>query len=183
LNITVVYRAHCTSNKNDNDDFPPTDALALHRESPYMYEWIKFFHLASAIVWMGGMALVILALRPVVIARMAPPERLALMSAVLSRFFAMVWVSIALLLASGFWMLSVTDMKLAPKGWHAMSALGLLMCLIFAHIWFAPFRRLKAAVAMSDWPAAGKALGQIHPMVLFNFALSWVAVLSVVVWR
>jgi len=148
-----------------------------------MYEWIKFFHLASAIVWMGGMALVILALRPVVIARMAPPERLALMSAVLSRFFAMVWVSIALLLASGFWMLSVTDMKLAPKGWHAMSALGLLMCLIFAHIWFAPFRRLKAAVAMSDWPAAGKALGQIHPMVLVNFALSWVAVLSVVVWR
>ena len=148
-----------------------------------MYEWFKFLHLSAGIVWLGGMALVILALRPVVIAQMSPPERLALMSAVLSRFFAMVWASIALILASGFWMLSMTDMKLAPKGWHAMSALGLLMCLIFAHIWFAPFRRLKTAVSMSDWPAAGKALGEIHPMVLVNFAIGWVAVLAVVVGR
>ena len=99
-----------------------------------MYEWLNFLHLAAAIIWMGGMSLVILALRPVVIARMAPPERLALMAAVLSRFFAMVWISIALILATGFWMLSMADMKLAPKGWHAMSGLGLVMCLIFAHI-------------------------------------------------
>lgn len=148
-----------------------------------MYELIKFFHLGAGIVWLGGMALLLLALRPVVIAQMAPPERLALMSFVLSRFFVMVWVAIALILASGFWMLSVADMKLAPKGWHAMSGLGLLMCLIFAHIWFAPFRRLKAAVAASDWPAAGRALGQIHPLVLTNFALGWLAVLAVVVWR
>lgn len=129
------------------------------------------------------MALLLLALRPVVIAHMAPPERLALMSAVLSRFFVMVWISIALILASGFWMLSVADMKLAPKGWHAMSGLGVLMCLIFAHIWFAPFRRLKAAVLAADWPVAGKALGQIHPLVVANFVLGWLAVLAVVTWR
>lgn len=148
-----------------------------------MYEWIKFFHLGAGVVWLGGMALVILALRPVAIQQLAPPERLALMSGVLTRFFRMVWLSIALLLISGFWMLSMTDMKLAPKGWHAMSGLGVLMCLIFAHIWFAPFRRLKAAVSSNDWPAAGQALGQIHPMVLTNFALGWLAVLAVVVWR
>lgn len=148
-----------------------------------MYEWFKFFHLAAAMVWMGGMALVILALRPVVMAQMAPPERLALMGGVLSRFFAMVWLSVALILATGFWMLAMTDMKLAPKGWHAMSGLGLVMCLVFAHIWFAPFRRLKTALAASDWPAAGKALGQIHPWVLTNFGLGWLAVLAVVVWR
>ncbi len=148
-----------------------------------MYEWIKFFHLAAAIVWMGGMTLVILALRPVVIARMAPPERLGLMCGVLTRFFAMVWGSIALILASGFWMLAMSDLALAPKGWHAMSGLGLLMCLIFAHIWFAPFRRLKRAVEASEWPAAGQALGQIHIFVLTNFVLGWLAVLAVVVWR
>ncbi len=148
-----------------------------------MYEWFKFLHLSAGIIWLGGMALVILALRPVVITQLPPPERLTLMSGVLKRFFNMVWLSIALLLATGLWMLSMTDMKLAPKGWHAMSGLGLLMCLIFAHIWFAPFRRLKAAVATSDWPAAGKALGQIHPLVLTNFALGWLAVLAVIVWR
>ena len=148
-----------------------------------MYEWFKFFHLGAGVVWLGGMALIILALRPVVIAQMAPPERLALLSSVLSRFFVMVWISIALILISGFWMLSVTDMKLAPKGWHAMSGLGLLMCLIFAHIWFAPFRRLKAAVLSADWPAASQALGQIHPWVVVNFALGWLAVVAVVTWR
>ena len=148
-----------------------------------MYEWFKFFHLGAGIVWLGGMALVILALRPVVMARMAPPERLVFMCGVLSRFFAMVWVSIALILTTGFWMMSMTDLQLAPKGWHAMSGLGLLMCFIFTHIWFAPFRRLKAAVQTSDWPGAGKALGQIHPLVVTNFVLGWLAVLAVVVWR
>ena len=148
-----------------------------------MYEWIKFLHLGSGIVWLGGMALMILALRPVAIAQLAPPERLTFMSAVLSRFFFMVWVSIALLLCSGFWMLSITDMKLAPKGWHAMSGLGVAMCLVFAHLWFAPFRRLKTAVKSCDWPAAGQALGQIHPLVLTNFVLGWLAVVAVIVWR
>jgi uncharacterized membrane protein len=148
-----------------------------------MYEWFKFFHLSAGIVWLGGMALVILAVRPVAIKKLPPPQRLALMSGVLSRFFLMVWVSIALILGSGFWMLFMTDMKLAPRGWHAMSGLGVLMCLIFAFIWFVPFRRLKAAVASENWPAAGKAMGQIHPMVLTNFALGWLAVLAVVVWR
>ena len=148
-----------------------------------MYEWFKFFLLGAGILWLGGMTLVIFALRPVAIARLAPPERLPLLSLVLSRFFVMVWVSIAVLLASGLWMLSGADMKLAPKGWHAMSGIGLLMCLIFAHIWFAPFRRLKTAVQAADWPSAGKALGQIHPVVLTNFALGWLAVAAVIIWR
>ena len=148
-----------------------------------MYEWFKFSHLAAGVIWLGGMALVILALRPVALTRWTPAERLPFMTAVLSRFFAMVWLSIAILLTTGLWMLSGADMKLAPKGWHAMSGIGLLMCLIFAHIWFAPFRRLKTAVQAADWPSAGKALGQIHPLVLTNFALGWLAVAAVIIWR
>ena len=148
-----------------------------------MYEWFKFPHLAAGVIWLGGMALVILALRPVVLTRWTPAERLPFMAAVLSRFFAMVWLSIAVLLATGLWMLSGVDMKLAPKGWHAMSGIGLVMCLIFAHIWFAPFRRLKTAVQAADWPSAGEALSQIHPLVLTNFALGWLAVAAVIIWR
>jgi uncharacterized membrane protein len=149
----------------------------------FMYEWFKFFHLAAGLIWLGGMALLIFALRPVAINRLTPPERLPLMAAVLSRFFAMVWVSIAVLLATGFWMLSGADMKLAPKGWHAMSGIGFLMCLIFAHIWFSPFRRLKAAVKAADWPRAGVAMASLHPWVLVNFTLGWLAVAAVIVWR
>ena len=148
-----------------------------------MYEWFKFLHLAAGVIWLGGMALMVLALRPVLITRLTPPDRLPLMAAVLSRFFVMGWLSIAVLLATGWWMLAGADMKLAPKGWHAMSGIGLLMCLIFAHIWFAPFRRLKTAVQAADWPVAGKALQQIHPLVLVNFALGWLAVAAVIIWR
>ena len=44
-----------------------------------MYEWIKFIHLGAGIVWLGGMALVILAM-----------ERIDLMRLRMSRKFAIV---------------------------------------------------------------------------------------------
>ena len=148
-----------------------------------MYEWIKWLHLSAGIIWLGGMTLLLAAVRPMAIAQLAPPERLRLMTGILGRFFALVWLAIATLLASGFWMFGSADLSLAPRGWHAMAGLGSLMCVIFAHLWFAPFRRLKQAVALADWPAAGRALGQIHPLVLVNFTLGWLAVLAVLVWR
>jgi len=148
-----------------------------------MYEWIQFFHLAAAVIWLGGMALVLLALRPAAIRSLEPAQRLPLMAAVLARFFTMVWISIAVLLGSGLWMMLSADLRLAPRGWHVMSGLGTLMCLIFAHLWWAPYRRLKTAIAAGDLPAAGVALGQIHPLVVTNFALGWLAVAAVQLWR
>lgn len=148
-----------------------------------MYEWVQLLHLTAGTVWLGGMSLLLWAVRPAAIALLPPEQRLPLLHWVLARFFVLVWLAIAVLLASGGWMFSFADLKLAPRGWHAMATLGSLMCLIFAHLYFAPFRRLQRAVAAQDWPAAAKALGQIHPLVLTNFALGWVAVLAVQVWR
>ena len=148
-----------------------------------MYEWIQWLHLAAGIFWLCGMTLLLWVVRPVAIALLAPEHRLPLLHKVLSRFFVGVWIAIAVLLASGLWMFTSADMKLAPRGWHAMAGLGILMCLVFAHLYFAPFRRLGRAVSAQDWPAAGQALGQIHPLVLTNFALGWAAVLAVMVWR
>lgn len=148
-----------------------------------MYEWIQFFHLAAAVIWLGGMALVLLALRPAAIRSLEPAQRLPLMAAVLARFFTMVWISIAVLLGSGLWMMLSADLRLAPRGWHVMSGLGTLMCLIFAHLWLVPYRRLKTAIAAGDLSAAGVALGQIHPLVVTNFALGWLAVAAVQLWR
>jgi hypothetical protein len=36
---------------------------------------------------------------------------------------------------------------------------------------------------MADWPLASKQLAQIHTLVLTNFALGWIAVAAVVIWR
>jgi len=148
-----------------------------------MYEWIKSLHLAAGIIWIGGMTLLLWAVRPAALGLLPPAQRLPLLHQVLARFFVLVWMSIAVLLASGGWMFGSADMKLVPLGWHLMAGLGTLMCLIFAHLYFAPFRRLTHAVQTQDWPMGAKALAQIHPLVLSNFALGWLVVLAVVVWR
>ncbi len=144
-----------------------------------MIDAVKFFHLAAAIVWLGGMAFVLGALRPVVTAQLQPPERLRLMAAVLGRFFTAVWVSIAVLLLSGGHLLATMGMKNAPVGVHLMLGIGLLMFAIFGHLYFGPFRRMKVAVAAANWPEAGRRMAQIHPLVVLNFSLGWLAIAAV----
>jgi len=148
-----------------------------------MYEMIKFAHLAAGIVWMGGMTFMIWALRPVAIAQLEPNQRLPLLAAVLSRFFKWVVLCVVVLLTSGGLMLMGVDMKLAPKGWHVMLGLGTLMCLIFGHLYFGPFRKLNRALADSDLATAGLQLSKIHPLVITNFALGWLAIGAVLIWR
>lgn len=141
-----------------------------------MYLAIKLLHLAAAIVWLGGMTFVLGALRPVAVAQLPPPARLPLMAGVLARFFAAVWAGIAVLLFSGVYMLGAVGMKNAPIGWHLMLGIGLLMFAIFGHLYFGPWRRMKASVAAANWPEAGKNMAQIHPLVVLNFVLGWLGV-------
>lgn len=148
-----------------------------------MYETIKFAHLAAAIVWMGGMALMVWVIRPVAISQLEPVQRLPLLAGILTRFLKIVGLCVVLLLASGGLMLMGVDMRLAPKGWHAMLGIGLLMCLIFGHLYFGPFRKLKLALGQNDLPSGGAQLAKVHRLVLINFGLSWLAVGSVVIWR
>jgi uncharacterized membrane protein len=148
-----------------------------------MYETIKFAHLAAAIVWMGGMALMVWVIRPVAIAQLEPVQRLPLLAGILTRFLKIVGLCVVLLLGSGGLMLMGVDMRLAPKGWHAMLGIGLLMCLIFGHLYFGPFRKLKLALGQNDLPSGGAQLAKVHRLVLINFGLSWLAVGSVVIWR
>jgi uncharacterized membrane protein len=148
-----------------------------------LYEVTKFLHLSAGLIWLGGMTTLLWAVRPTAVALLEPPVRIPLLTGVLTRFFALVGLCIAALLVTGGWMLADVDMKVAPKGWHAMLGLGLLMCLVFGHLYFVPFRRLKKATALSDWPAAAQQLAKIHTLVVTNFMLGWLAVAAVVIWR
>lgn len=141
-----------------------------------MLALVKLLHLAAAILWLGGMGFMLLALRPAATATLAPPQRLPLMAAAMRRFFVVVWLCIATLLASGLYMLDAAGMKQAPPGWHAMLGIGLLMCALFAYLYFAPYRRLQRAMAESNWPAGGAQVSQIAPIVMANFALGWMAI-------
>ncbi len=148
-----------------------------------MYELIKFTHLAAGVIWLGGMATMIWAVRPAAIALFEPPIRLPFLASVMARFFKVVVACIFLLLLTGGAMLVGVDMKLAPKGWHTMLGVGTLMCLIFGHIYAGPFRKMKLALAQADLPSAAAQLAKIHPLMILNFALGWLAVGAVVIWR
>ncbi|MNN60249.1 Copper resistance protein D [compost metagenome] len=57
-----------------------------------------------------------------------------------------------------------------------MFVLGIIMMLIFAHIFFAPYRRLLRAVAAQDWKAGGAAMATIRKLVGINLILGLVTI-------
>lgn len=130
-------------------------------------------HLLAAVIWVGGMFFAWMALRPVAAALLEPPLRLLLWAQVLARFFPWVWVAVIVLLASGYWMLFRVfgGFHALALYVHLMQAIGIVMMLIFVHIYFEPFRHLKYAVATGDWPAAGRALARIRRLIGVNLIL------------
>jgi uncharacterized membrane protein len=148
-----------------------------------MRNLLLFLHLAAAIFWMGGMAFMVMAVRPSLHEHLQPPARLPLVVAVLRRFFVVVIVSIAVLLATGVWLLLQVPGAQAPAGWHAMAGLGVLMMLVFGHIFFAPWRALRRAVAAQEWPEGGRRMNQIALLVKVNLGLGWLAIAAVMLWR
>lgn len=143
-----------------------------------MYSSTKFLHLAAAIVWLGGMAFMLLALRPS-LPVLEPAQRLSLLAQVLRRFFAWVWASIAVLLLSGAYLFGHAGAQAAPLGWHLMAGIGVLMMLIFGHIYFALYRPLQRSVAAADWPGAGRRANLVAKLVLVNFVLGWLAIAAI----
>jgi len=130
----------------------------------------KFLHLLGLTLWVGGMFFAHVVLRPA-LAVLQPAQRLGLMAAVLARFFTWVWIAIALLLGSGLHMMMQMGGGNAPPYVHAMAGLGVVMFMIFGHIFFAPFMRLKKAAAQQDWDRASRALGQVRTLVGINLGL------------
>lgn len=135
-------------------------------------------HLLSAVVWVGGMFFAYMALRPVAATLLDPPKRLPLWSQTFAKFFPWVWIAVVLLLTTGYWMLFryFGGFAGARLHIHLMQAIGIAMILIYLHVYFAPYARLKRAVALSDWPAGGKALGQIRMLIGVNLILGLVTI-------
>jgi uncharacterized membrane protein len=129
-------------------------------------------HILAAVIWVGGMFFALLVLRPST-GPLDPPTRLALWQRVLSRFFAWVWLSAAVLLVSGFAMVIWGFGGFAAVGKYVqvMMGVGILMMLIYAHLYFAPWQRFRRAVEASDWPAAAKNIDQIRLIVTVNLVL------------
>lgn len=135
-------------------------------------------HTLAAVIWVGGMFFAYLAMRPAVVRVIDPAQRPELWCHTLSLFFRYVWVSIALLLATGYALIAAYG-GMGSVGWpiHVMHGLGLLMMLLFLHIYFAPYRRLKQAVESGDTEEGQRRVGQIRQFVAINLAIGLVVVI------
>jgi uncharacterized membrane protein len=134
-------------------------------------------HVLGAVVWVGGMFAIYVALRPA-LGTLEPPQRLRLMRATFRIFFPWVWVAILLLLASGYWMVFMTFGGFARVGLHIqlMQGIGWLMIALFVWLFHGPWLALKRAVEAEDWPRAGASLNRIRQIIAVNLPLGLIVV-------
>ncbi|MGH6728107.1 MAG: CopD family protein [Pseudolabrys sp.] len=134
-------------------------------------------HILGAVVWVGGMFATYVCLRPAA-GSLEPPQRLALWRRFFAKFFPWVWVSVLLLLASGYWMVATTFGGFAgmPLYIHIMQGIGWLMILLFVYLFHGPWLKFKRAVDAQDWAAAGPQLNRIRDIIRINLPLGLIVV-------
>jgi uncharacterized membrane protein len=109
-------------------------------------------HVLAVVVWVGGMFFAYLVLRPSAGA-LQSEARLALWHRVFGRFFPFVWMSVIV-----------------------MQGLGIVMIMLFLHLYFTPWQRFNTSVERSDFVEAAKQLGQIRCIVGINLVLGLVTI-------
>ena len=135
-------------------------------------------HVLAVVMWVGGMAFAYVVLRPSAAA--LPSElRLALWHGVFRRFFPWVWTSIVVLLASGYGMIFLYFGGFAGAELYiqVMQGIGLVMMLLFMHLFFGPWRRFSDAVEKKHFPDAAQHLAQIRRIVAANLVLGLLTII------
>lgn len=141
-------------------------------------------HVLGVVIWVGGMFFAYVALRPAAVQTLEPPQRLPLWAATFDRFFPWVWVSVASILASGLYLIAQRGGFGAVGLYvHAMFGLGIVMMLIFGHVYFAAYKRLKKSVAAKEWKTAGAALSQIRVLIGINLSIGLVNIAVVLLGK
>jgi uncharacterized membrane protein len=130
-------------------------------------------HVLAVVIWVGGMFFAWVALRPVAASQLEPPVRLKLWDGVFCNFFPWVWISILMILASGYLLGFKNFGGFAgfPLYVNLMQGMGILMMLIFGHVFFALFLPMQRLIRAQGWPAAGAKLAKIRFLVGTNLIL------------
>jgi uncharacterized membrane protein len=134
-------------------------------------------HAFGAVVWVGGMFAIYVCLRPA-LGTLEPPPRLRLMRITLQKFFPWVWITILLLLASGYWMIFKAFGGFAGAGLHIhlMQGIGWVMIALFVWLFHRPWPAFRRAVEAEDWPSAGASLDRIRRIIAVNLPLGLLVV-------
>jgi uncharacterized membrane protein len=135
-------------------------------------------HILSAVVWVGGMFAALICLRPAA-SQLEPPQRFKLWRGFFQKFFPWVWMSVVLLLVTGYWMLVTYFGGFAntPPYVDFMQALGWMMVALYAWLFHGPWLKFKRAVDAQDWPAAGAHLNRIRQIIMINLPIGLIVVI------
>lgn len=142
------------------------------------YGFALMAHLVAVVVWVGGMFFAYMVMRPTVVEQLEGPPRLRFFLQAFTRFFRWVFLSVLLVLVSGYAMIGMAGgMRELAVHIHAMQGLGLLMTLLFLYLYFLPFRLMRTCVSEERWSDAVDALGRIRHIIAVNLLLGLVTVL------
>ncbi len=142
-------------------------------------------HILGITIWVGGMFFAYMVLRPAAVTILQRPFRLRLWNNTFKRFFPWVWLSIILVFASGYFILFslIGGFAKAAVYIHIMHGLGIVMLLIFMHVFFAPYNKLRKAVINEGWETGAKALSQIRWLILANLSIGIITIVTATVGK
>lgn len=138
------------------------------------------FHQLATIIWIGGMFFAHFALRPTIKQTLDPPARIQVALGVFRRFFPWVWVCIATLWVSGFWLTIVVFDTQVALFVPIMMGLALVMTLVFVYLFIMPYRKMRTAVEYENWRWASAKFSNIRKLMAINLLLGILTVLVAV---
>ena len=140
-------------------------------------------HLFGVIIWVGGMFFAHMVLRGAVNEVLEPEQRLPLMLKVFDGFFPWVWLSVILILASGYWMLFTVFGTETTHWLGFMSVAGTLMAAIFVFIYAIPYHQFSKAIQSQDRAKAVASITLIRHLILTNLVLGLLITLTTLLGR
>jgi uncharacterized membrane protein len=135
---------------------------------------LVLLHVFGVVVWVGGMIFMHGFVRPAA-ADLPPQVKLPLLQQILGRFFVWVIASIVAILGSGGAMMAMLGPN-ASVGVKAMAAVGIVMMLLFGHIRFAIYPKLRRAVQSQNWADGAAQLARLRRWVGVNTVLGIVTI-------
>lgn len=149
-----------------------------------MLSLMKLLHLLAIVVWVGGMFFAYVVLRPSAAEILQAPERLSLWDKVFKSFFTWVWLSIFLVLFSGFYMVYLFGgLANLPPYINLMLLLGIVMTSIYVYVYFKSYALFNLQVNRKEWPDAGATLATIRKLVGLNLSLGMLVIAVAILGR
>jgi uncharacterized membrane protein len=129
-------------------------------------------HLIAATLWVGGLAFMLLVLRPA-LADLPGPVALGVMRQVLQRFLRLVWICVTALITTGYAgvFLMFDGFAAASLSIRIMHVSGMTMAVLFLLLWWGPWRRFLRHFDTGNFALAAEALRSIRRIAMVNLIL------------